>query len=80
MIFDFWISFLRDMLVLQCGAYDRAVNVDKLSPLKKLTEYISPKKTTASVDIIIEGKHMLARYVKTSAAALWCALKINEIK
>lgn len=76
LIFDFWISFLRDMLVLQCGAFDSVINVDKLSEIKRLTEYTDEKKISNAIDILIEGKHMLSRYVKNTAVALRCALKI----
>lgn len=76
MIFDFWISYLRDILVLQCSAFDSAINIDKLSALKKYSEIHSEKKIASAVDALIEGKKMMDRYVKAGAAALHCALKI----
>lgn len=77
MIFDFWISFLRDILVLQCSAFDNAVNVDKLSTLKKYSEYFDEKQLVFAADTLVTGKRMLALSVKASAAAMYCAMKIN---
>ena len=75
-IFDFWISFLRDMLVLKCGAFDCVINTDLQSQLHSYCETISTEKMANAIDILIEGKHMMARYVKITAVALRCALKI----
>lgn len=75
-IFDFWISFLRDMMVLRCGAFDCVINTDLQSELHSLCETTNSEKISNAIDILIEGKHMLARYVKTTAVALRCALKI----
>ena len=78
-IFDLWISFLRDLLVLQCGAFDSITNSDMLSELKSLSELVDEVKAAEAIKILIEGKHMIARFVKVSAAALRCALKIKQI-
>lgn len=75
-IFDFWISFLRDILVLQCSAFDNTINIDKLSALKKYSEAHEEKKIVTAIATLIEGKKMLDRYVKAGAVALNCALKI----
>lgn len=77
-IFDFWISFLRDLLVLQCSAFDCVINIDKLSMLKKYSENYSEKKAASAIDALLESKKMLDRYVKPGAAALHCALKIKK--
>ena len=76
-IFDLWISYLRDILVLQCSAFDSTINIDKLSALKKYSELLDEKKTVKAISTLTEGKKMLSRYVKSGAAALNCALKIN---
>lgn len=77
LIFDFWISFLRDILVLQCSAFDKTINIDRLSLLKRYSEQFSEKSVIRAITLLNDGKKMLDRYVKTSAAALCCALKIN---
>ncbi len=76
-IFDFWISFLRDLTVLKCGAFDNIINVDKMSEIKKISELADEKTIVLAIDILFEGKRMLDRYVKPSAVALRCALKIK---
>ncbi len=76
-IFDFWISFLRDLTVLKCGAFDNIINVDKLSEIKKISELADDGTIVLASDILFEGKRMLDRYVKPSAVALRCALKIK---
>lgn len=76
-IFDFWISFLRDLLVLGCGAFDSVINTDIQSEIRALGELCSIEDASKAIDILIEGKHMLARFVKVSAVALRCALKIG---
>lgn len=79
MIFDFWISYLRDVMIFECGVFDKCLNIDKASELKKFTEVCSKKQVIGAVDILCEGKEMLARYVKPSAAAMRCALKIKAL-
>lgn len=76
-LFDFWISYLRDIIVLQCSAFDMAINTDKLSALKKYSEMYDERKIASAIDALIEGKKMMDRYVKAGASALHCALKIR---
>lgn len=80
MIFDFWISYLRDILILECGVFDKCLNVDKERELRKFTEICSKEQVINAVKILCEGKEMIARYVKPSAAAMRCALKIKQLK
>ena len=77
-IFDFWISFLRDLLVLECSAFDNLINVDKMSEIKSISQSVSAPTVTFALDTLFEGKRMVDRYVKASAVALRCALKIKE--
>ena len=76
MVFDFWISYLRDIMLLQCSAFNNTVNIDKLSRLKRYSEQFNEKKVMKAIEILIDGKRMLYRYVKNGAVALSCALKI----
>ncbi len=77
-IFDFWISYLRDILVLQCSAFDKAVNIDRLSELKKYSERFSEQSVIRAIELLLEGKRMLDRYVKAGAVVLRCALRIDQ--
>lgn len=76
-IFSFWTSYLRDILALQCGAFDRTINSDKLPALRKLSGRFDAKTTVRAAELMIEGSQMLDRYIKPSAVALRCALRIN---
>ncbi len=77
-VFSLWLSYLRDILVMQCGAFDNAVNVDKLSALRSLSAFFDEKKSARAIETLLEGIRMLDRHVKTSAVGLWCALKIKQ--
>lgn len=78
-VFSFWISYLRDILVLQCGAFERAVNTDKLSELRAVSSRFDEKKTVRAAELMIESREMLGRHVKASAAALRAALLISRL-
>ena len=80
MIFDFWISYLRDITILSCGVFEHCINVDKERDLRLFTESYSKKQVLFAVDTLLEGKEMLARYVKPGAVILRCALVIKEYK
>ena len=78
-VFSFWISYLRDILVLQCGAFERTVNTDKLSELRAVSSRFDEKKTVRAAELMIESREMLGRHVKASAAALRAALLISRL-
>lgn len=78
-VFSFWISYLRDILIMQCGAFDNTVNIDKLHELRSISSMFDAKKSVRAIEILIEGQLMLDRFVKTSAVALQCALKISQL-
>ena len=75
MIFDLWFSFLRDILVIQCEAYDYVINSDKISQLRQLVQRCDIKKTVNAMEQIISAKNMLRRFISPKAAALRCGLK-----
>ena len=71
---DFWLSFTRDITLLQNGAEDKIINIDKRFELEKLAERFEPKNVVKTSEKIIKTQKMLARYVNTRAAAMWLAL------
>lgn len=77
MIIDFWISFLRDILVIQNGAAHRIINTDKEAELRTLAQKLNPKLTVSAMDELFHAKEMLRRYVSVKSTALRLALKIN---
>lgn len=76
-ILDFWISYLRDMLVISIGARDKIINTDKSEFLIKLSKKLKPKVISSAIDEIFKAKEMLRRFVSTKAVSLYLALKIN---
>lgn len=77
MILDFWISFLRDIAVLQCGVRENIINSDKINALIKISSSTDERVIMNAFKEILKTKDMLSRSVKMSAAILRCALAIN---
>lgn len=74
-IFDFWISFLRDLLVIKLGAFENVINTDLQSEIRLLLDRASEKEVTEAIKLLVESKKMLALHIKPSAVAIRCALK-----
>lgn len=79
-ILDFWISFLRDILVIQCSAPNKVINTDKADRLTAAAGKCDPRTVTAAADELLHTKELLRRFVNLKAAALAAALKIKEAK
>ena len=77
MIMDFWVSYLRDISVIQCGIRSNIINSDKLDTLVKISSRTDERTVIKAVNEILTAKDMLSRSVKQSAAVLRCALAIK---
>jgi DNA polymerase-3 subunit delta' len=77
-IFDFWVSYLRDVVVIQCNAPNRIINIDKTEKLQLLAGKYEPKLIVKAIDEIVNAKEMLRRYVNLKAVSLATSLKIKE--
>lgn len=77
MILDFWVSYLRDIAVIQCGIRSNIINSDKLDLLVKISSRTDERIVIKAVNEILTAKDMLSRSVKQSAAVLRCALAIK---
>ena len=73
-ILDFWMSFLRDVVLIQTGAREGIINIDKLDTLRALASKTDPQKTVRVMDLIITAQKMTARYVNTKAVSYWLSL------
>lgn len=73
-ILDFWLSFLRDILLLQTGVYEEIINVDKRDTLRRASARVNPEKIVEIMDRLITAQKMAARYVNTKAVSFWLAL------
>lgn len=78
MILDFWISYLRDVLVIQTGAPEMIINTDKADTLRSLAQKLDPKITAEALDELFTALEMLRRYVSIKSVSLHLALKINK--
>ncbi len=76
-ILDLWISYLRDILVIQCGASERVINIDKTEKLRQAAQKCEPRLTVKAIDELLKTKEMLRRFVNLKAASLHLALKIK---
>ena len=78
MIFDFWISFMRDIVIILCGIRDNIINSDKFTELQKLTSRTNEAKIIKAISEILKTKDMLERSVKHSSAIMHCALAVCD--
>ncbi len=74
-IYDMILTYLRDALVVSMGKPDAIINADKSDKINKLVTAYTPALITCGIDNVITAKKMLDRHVKTSATALYTALK-----
>lgn len=79
-ILDFWISYLRDVTVMQCGARNSVINIDKLEELSAVSGKYNPKHIVKAIDEIIDAKKMLGRFVNLKALSLRMAFNIKSAK
>ena len=73
-ILDFWLSFLRDILLIQTGARDNLINVDKKETLLRAARGTDPEKVAGMLSRVTTAHKMAARYVNTKAVTYWMAL------
>lgn len=78
MIFDFWISYMRDIVIILCGIRDNIINSDKLEDIRRLAARTNEAKIVKAVSEILTTKDMLSRSVKHSSAILHCALAVCD--
>lgn len=73
-ILNFWLSFLRDILLIQTGAYDSLINLDKTETLRDIASRVNPERITQMMDKVITAEKMAGRYVNSKSVALWLSL------
>ena len=77
LLLDFFISYLRDITVIQCGETGNIINTDKAEMLRRIAALTDERLPVKAVGEILTAKDMLSRSVKQSAAILRCALAIR---
>lgn len=75
MIFNIWISYIRDMLLLKCGRSADIVNADKTEELQTLCFSMSADTLISAAKLAAESFEMLRRYVSIKSVALRFSLK-----
>lgn len=75
MILDFWLSFLRDVTLLQTGAGEKLINIDKKDSLRQISSRVNPEKIVKMFEKVIISKKMVAKYVNFKAISMWLALE-----
>jgi DNA polymerase-3 subunit delta' len=74
-IFELWLSFLRDTLLIETGAYDDIINIDKKDVLRRVASEVNPEKIVKMTDKLVTAEKMLARYVNLKAVTMWLVLE-----
>lgn len=74
-ILDFWLSFVRDTVLIQLSARDKIMNVDKKDILKDFSSKINPEIVLMLYDRLVIAQKMIKRYVNIKGLSLWLSLK-----
>ena len=78
LVFDFWIDFLRDAMVLQQDALSLVINQDLHETIKKVADSNEEKKLIFALEQVIRGKWMVRRFVKLQAVVLDMSFSIKK--
>ncbi len=74
-ILDFWLSFVRDAVLIQLSARDKIMNVDKKDILKDFSSKTNPEIVLMLYDRLVTAQKMIKRYVNIKGLSLWLSLK-----
>ena len=78
-IFNLWLMFLRDILLISEGMENRIVNTDLKDKLKILSGRCTSKKTAFAIEQLCYANEMLTRFVNLRAISLNLALSIKKM-
>lgn len=70
MILDFWIDFMRDILLIQTGNETLITNSDLAAKLTQRAQRLPDAFAVHALDCLVRAKHMARRYVNTRALTL----------
>lgn len=77
-ILDFWLSFLRDIVLIQTSAPSGIINIDKKDTLRRIASRVNPEYAVEMSEKVINSKKMIGRYVNIKATAMWLALETTR--
>lgn len=77
-ILDFWLSFMRDAVLMQLGAQEKILNVDKKDTLRDFSAQVNTDVILMMYDRLITAQKMLKRYVNVKGLSLWLSLKTDK--
>lgn len=77
-ILELWLSFVRDTVLLQLGAQDKILNIDKKDRLREFSSRIDTDLLMMLCDRLVTAQKMLKRYVNIKGLSLWLALKTDN--
>lgn len=75
LILDFWLSFARDIILIQTEAMTKIINIDKKDTLRQLAAAVNPEEIIRVSERLIQSEKMLGRYVSLKAVSMWMALR-----
>ena len=76
-IFNLWLLFLRDVILISEGYPEKCVNSDLIDKLRTLSGRFSPQKAMYATKRITHALEMLSRFVSLRAISLNLALSIK---
>lgn len=77
-IFNLWLLFLRDILLISEGMENRIVNMDLKDKLKTLCSRCNAERIVLAMEKITHSSQMLARFVNLRAISLNLAFSIKK--
>lgn len=77
LIFEFWLSFFRDIMLIQNGGRGLILNSDMFDKLCGISARIDEKSTANAIEQIILAQKMRKRYVSLHSLALRLAFNIE---
>ena len=78
LIFDLWIGFLRDIMLIQNDSKDIIMNIDLHEKLEFLANNLTKNHTTIALEQLITGKEMISKYVNLHTLILSVSFSIKN--
>lgn len=78
LIFDFWLSLVRDIMLCQSGADALIMNVDMQEEIKNIAFKLNEKYPIIVIECLITAKKMLRRYVNLHGLLLNLSFSIKK--
>ncbi len=79
-ILEFWLSFIRDMILVNSGMQEKLSNIDMKDRLIRLANIVPEKKAVDAIEAVMLAQKMKKRYVSLHTLSLKLAFSIKSAK